>query len=190
MPPRRRSLEDVLSIAEDVLRANRVEHVFVGGVTVLAFGMPRTTTDVDVIAAIEARRIPTIVAGFQRSGFFASAQDLHDALIEGGHVTIQDTRSTYRIDLVPASTAAHRETLKTKRRVAWRGRRLPMAAPEHTIVMKLRWGSEQDLEDVLGIYLRQKEALDFQAMRGFARRHGVVRELRDLEKQARNLSGG
>jgi len=190
VPPRRRGLDDVLRITEDVLRANRVDHVFVGGVTVLAFGMPRTTTDVDVIAVIGARQIPKIVAGFQRSGFFASAQDLHDALVEGGHVTIQDTRSTYRIDLVPASTTAHRETLRTKRRVAWRRRRLPMAAPEHTIVMKLRWGSEQDLEDAMGIYIRQKKALDFRAMRGFARRHGVVRELKDLEEQARNLSGG
>ncbi len=190
MPPRKRSLEDVLRIADDVLRANRVEHVFVGGVTVLAFGMPRTTTDVDVIAAIDAAKIPKIVAGFQRAGFFASAQDMHDALVEGGHVTIQDTRSTYRIDLVPASTAAHRETLRTKRRIAWRGRRLPMAAPEHTIVMKLRWGSEQDLEDALAIYLRQKEELDVRTMKAFARRQGVSRELKELEERARNLSAG
>ena len=188
MPPRRRSLDDVLRIAEDVLRASRVDHVFVGGVTVLAFGMPRTTTDVDVIAAIDVRQIPRIVAGFQRSKFFASAQDLHDAIVEGGHVTIQDTRSTYRIDLVPASTPAHREALKTKRRISWRGRRLPMAAPEHTIVVKLLWGSAQDLEDALGIYLRQKEKLDMGAMRAFARRRGVTRELRDLEARVGNRS--
>jgi len=188
MPAKRRSLDDVLRTAESVLRASRVEHVFVGGVTVLAFGIPRTTTAVDVIAAIEAQQIPTIVAGFQKSGFFVSAQDLHDALTEGGHVTVQDKRSTYRIDLVPASTAAHRETLRTRRHVAWRRLRLPMAAPEHTIVMKLRWGSEQDLEDTLGIYVRQKKTLDSRAMRNFARRHGVTRELKGLEERARDLS--
>src|SRR2546426_9222883 len=104
MPPRSRSLDGVLRIAEDVLRANRVDHVFVGGVTVLAFGMPRTTTDVDVIAAIDARRIPKIVAGFQRSGVFASPPDLPDPPLESGHVTIQDTRSTYRVDPLPAPT--------------------------------------------------------------------------------------
>src|SRR2546426_3521189 len=188
MPPRRLSLDDVLRIAEGVLRASRVEHVFVGGVTVLAFGIPRTTTDVDVIAAIEARQIPKIVAGFQKSGFFVSAQDLHDALIEGGHVTVQDKRSTYRIDLVPASTAAHRETLRTRRHGAWRRLRLPMAAPEHTIVMKLRWGSEQDLADALGIYVRQGKTLDLSAIRNFPRRHGVTRELKELGERARNLS--
>src|SRR5437016_10688834 len=190
MPPKRRSLDDVLRTAEGVLRASRVDHVFVGGVTVLAFGIPRTTTDVDVIAAIEARQIPKIVAGFQKSGFLVSAQDLHDTLTEGGHVTVQDKRSTYRIDLVPASTAAHREALRTRRHVAWRRLRLPMAAPEHTIVMKLRWGSEQDLEDAVGIYGRQKKKLDSRVMRDFARRHGVTRELKDLEKRARNLSAG
>src|SRR2546422_7644387 len=100
MPPRSRSLDGVLRIAEDVLRANRVEHVFVRGVTVLAFGMPRTTTDVDVIAAIDAGQIPKIVAGFQRSGFFASAPNLHDPLVGGGQVANPDTRSTYPIDLV------------------------------------------------------------------------------------------
>src|SRR5438132_5531242 len=189
MPQKRRRLDDGLRIAEYVLRASRVDHVFVGGVTVLAFGVPRTITNVHVIASIDVKQIPKIVAGFQKSGFFVSAQDLHDALTAGGHVTVQDKPSTYRIDLVPASTAAHREALRTRRRVAWRRLRLPMAAPEHTIFMKLRWGSEQDLEDAMGIYIRQKKALDCRAMRGFARRQGVVRELKDLEEQARNLSG-
>src|SRR5438552_16325638 len=111
MPPKRRSLDDVLRTAEGVLRASRVEHVFVGGVTVWAFGIPRTTTAVGVIAAIEARQIPKIVAGFQKSGFFVSAQDLPAALTEGGHVTVQDKRSTSRNHLVPASTSASRRTV-------------------------------------------------------------------------------
>jgi hypothetical protein len=188
VPSRKRTLDAVLRTAEDVLRANGVDHVFVGGVTVLAFGMPRTTTDVDVIAAIDTGKIPKIVAGFRRAGFVASAQDLHDALVEGSHVTIHDTRSVYRIDLVPARTEAHREALRTKRRVAWRGRRLPFAAPEHTIVMKLRWGSEQDLEDALAMYLRQRKKLDLRAMRSFARRSRAERALRKLEERAQSLS--
>jgi hypothetical protein len=187
MPSKGRTLDDVLRTAEDVLRSNRVDHVFVGGVTVLAFGIPRTTSDVDVIATIPANKIPKIVDGFRRFGFLASAQDLHDALVEGGHV-IHDTRSTYRIDLVPASTAAHREALRTKRTVRWRGRRLPFASPEHTIVVKLRWGSEQDLEDALGMYMRQKAKLDLRTMRAFAMRNGVARELKDLEERAKELS--
>ena len=188
MPPKPRTLDAVVRAAEKVLGANDVDHVFVGGVTVLAFGAPRTTSDVDVIAAVTPEKIGAIVASFQRLGFFASAQDLHDALVEGGHCTIQDTRSTYRIDLVPASTDSHRDALRTRRRVRWRGRELPMAAPEHTIVVKLEWGSSQDLEDALAMYLRQKENLDLPMMRAFARRRGISRELSDFEDRAKSLS--
>jgi hypothetical protein len=184
VPPRKRTLDAVLRTAEDVLRACGVDHVFVGGVTVLAFGMPRTTTDVDVIAAIDPGKIPKIVGGFRRAGFVASAQDLHDALVEGGHVTIHDTRSAYRIDLVPSRTEAHQEALWTKRRVAWRGRRLPFAAPEHTIVMKLVYGSDQDVEDALGILVRQRGRLDRRRMRDFARTQGVLEALEELERKA------
>ena len=188
MPPRKRTLDAVLRTAEDILRATGVDHVFVGGVTVLAFGMPRTTTDVDVVAVLEAAKVPKIVEAFRRAGFALSAQDLHDALVEGGHVTVHDTRSIYRIDLIPARTEADREALRTRRRVAWRGRRLPFAAPEHTIVMKLRWGSEQDVEDAFAIYLRQTPRLDVRALRSFARRNRVARALRHLEERAKDLA--
>ncbi len=54
--------------------------------------------------------------------------------------------------------------------------------------MKLRWGSQQDLEDALAIYLRQKGRLDLRAMRDFARRTRVAKELKDLEERAGELS--
>ncbi len=54
--------------------------------------------------------------------------------------------------------------------------------------MKLRWGSQQDLEDALAIYLRQKGRLDLRAMRAFARRNHAVRDLENLEERAASLS--
>src|SRR2546422_8599003 len=51
MPARPRSYAAVVKAAERALRAARVDHVFVGGLAVMAFGEPRTTLDVDVIAS-------------------------------------------------------------------------------------------------------------------------------------------
>src|SRR3989454_5925059 len=131
MPPRSRSLDGVLRIAEDVLRASRVDHVFVGGVTVLAFGMPRTITNVHVIASIDVKQIPKIVAGYQKSGFFVSAQDLHDALTEGGHVTIQDKRSTYRIDPRAGLHSSSSGDPRTRRHVPPKFGRFVLMHPWH-----------------------------------------------------------
>ena len=65
--------------------------------------------------------------------------------------------------------------------VLWKGMSLPMAGPEHTIVMKLVYGSEQDLEDATRIYRRNRVRLDLVRMREFARQQGVGDALRVLE---------
>jgi len=61
---------------------------------------------------------------------------------------------------------------------------LPRTDPEHTIVMKLLYGSDQDIEDALGIYVRQRKRLNLRRMREFARRQGALTALRELERKA------
>lgn len=187
MPPRRRTYEDVVRATESVLRSRRVDHVFVGGIAVLAFGRQRATSDLDVIADYRREDAPFLEREFRRRGFRASAQDLKDALTDRGHCTIEDTRSTYRIDLVPVTDPAKRDAIATSRRVDL-GRRLgsiPIASPEHTVVMKLRYGSEQDIEDALAILVSQAGRLDGRQMREFARERSVLQALLGLERKAR-----
>src|SRR5207247_770361 len=74
--------------------------------------------------------------------------------------------------------------------VRWRNTMLPIADPEHTIVMKLVYGSEQDVEDALGIYVRQGNRLGLRRMRQFASRQGVLADLRDLERRAVEIKDG
>src|SRR2546428_426628 len=52
MPRRERSLAGVVRSAEEVLRRRRVDHVFVGAISVIVFGQPRTTRDVDVLGIL------------------------------------------------------------------------------------------------------------------------------------------
>jgi len=47
MPEKRRSFVAVVKAAERSLRAAGMDHVFVGALAVGAFGVPRTTADVD-----------------------------------------------------------------------------------------------------------------------------------------------
>ena len=67
---------------------------------------------------------------------------------------------------------------------------MPIADPEHTIVMKLVYGSEQDVEDALGIYVRQRKRLGLRRIRQFASRQGVLDDLRDLERKSVEIKAG
>lgn len=184
MPAKPRSLAALAKGAERALREAEVKHVFVGALSVAAFGVPRTTADVDVVVDYRAEDAPALAAAFQRQGFQVSPDDLRDALKERSHCTVHDTRSAFHVDLAPVKGRAGRDAIRHAVRVQWRGTDLPVAAPEHTIVMKLVYGSEQDIEDALGIYVRQTSRLDATRMREFARSQGVLEALRDLERRA------
>lgn len=187
MPPRRRSYEAVVRAVERALSAARVDHVFVGGIAVIAFGRSRTTEDVDVLAAYRLRDVPTLLSELRRRGFRVSEGDLLAALAEGEHCTVDDTRSDYRIDLSSAATASARHALRHRIRVRSGGVDLPLARPEHTVVMKLKFGSEQDLEDALAIYLRQQDRMDRKLLNGFAARQGMSSALASLKRRAEEL---
>ena len=184
MPVKRRSFVAVVKAAERSLRASRVDHVFVGAVAVSAFGVPRTTSDVDIIVGYHERDASRIAASFRREGFRVNPEDLRDAVAKGSHATVHDARSPLHLDLAPAVRSRAKDAIRHAIRVRWRGMVLPIADPEHTIVMKLVYGSDQDLEDALGIYVRQRERLNLRRMRAFARQQGILTALRALEDKA------
>nr|MDO8098515.1 hypothetical protein [Candidatus Njordarchaeota archaeon] len=59
------------------------------------------------------------------------------------------------------------------------------ASPEDMIANKLFSGSEQDIRDAEGIYVRQIQHLDMNTLRSTAERLGVSKELIKMEKRVR-----
>src|SRR5436309_15157764 len=104
MPEKRRSFVAVVKAAERSLRAAGMDHVVVGGLAVVAFGVPRTTTDVDVIVDYGEGGVDSLAEAFRRQGFRVSADDLPDALAEKSHCTVHDARSEFHFDFVKATT--------------------------------------------------------------------------------------
>ncbi|HYT18267.1 MAG TPA: hypothetical protein VEO18_08480 [Thermoplasmata archaeon] len=184
MPAKPRSFVAVVKATERSLRAARVEHVFVGALAVSAFGVPRTTTDVGVIVEYGEEDAPRMAESFRRQSFKVRMEDLRDARAEGAHCTVHDTLSAFHVEIAPAARPRTKDAIRHFVRVRWRGSMLPIADPEHTIVMKLVYGSDQDVEDALGIFVRQRKRLRMRRMREFASQQGVLKALRVLERKA------
>ncbi len=124
-----------------------------------------------------------LAEAFRRQGLRVSSDDRRDALAEKSHCTVHDALSEFHLDLVPAARPTAKDAIRHSVSVRWRNTTLPIADPEHTIVMKLVYGSEQDVEDAPGIYVRQRKRLGLRRMRQFARRQGVLKDLQDLERK-------
>ena len=185
-----RSLEEVTKETAKALKELDIEYVIVGGVAVAGWGNIRTTRDVDVILSLKAEDVKKIVQAFRNRGFFVNEKDVLDALKEKSHFTIFDERSEYHIDVKGAYGENERRTLRTKKRVGIGGVDAYIASPEDIIANKLRFGSEQDLKDAEGIYIRQLGKLDLRYLEEISGKMGVQEELVELRKRVKGIALG
>ena len=140
------------------LNEEKVVYVIVGGLAVLFYGIPRTTMDVDII--IKMAELKRFVEFLNGNDFFADEEDIQMALKEKSHATIEDKTSMIRLDIKGIYSENDRLTLKRRRRVNLTNFWFYIASPEDTIANKLLFGSDQDIRDAEGIYVRQLDKLE------------------------------
>ena len=135
------------------LNEEKVVYVIVGGLAVLFYGIPRTTMDVDII--IKMAELKRFVEFLKGNNFSADEEDIQMALKEKSHATIEDKTSMIRLDIKGIYSENDRLTLKRRRKVNLADFWFYIASPEDTIANKLLFGSDQDMRDAEGIYVRQ-----------------------------------
>jgi len=67
--------------------------------------------------------------------------------------------------------------------IEWKDMKMYIASAEDTVINKLLWGREQDLEDALSIITRQED-MDKEYLKSTARDVGVMDLLEALEEKA------
>jgi len=179
-----RTLEDVAKEVAKTLKALGIDYVIVGGIAVAGWGNIRTTRDVDVIMAIESGRVKELVGAFKKRGFSVSAGNILSALEKKNHFTIFDERSEYHVDAKGVYGERELRTMRTKKKTRIKGVNVYIASPEDIIANKLVFGSEQDLKDAEGIFIRQLGKLDLEYLEEICREMGVEDELAGLKRRA------
>ena len=184
-----RTLEDVVRDISEIFRELGIDYVIVGGIAVAGWGNLRTTRDVDVIMDLQEKDITNLKDVMKKKGFDVRAEDIKDALKEKSHFTIFDTQSDYHIDAKGCYKEKEERTLKTKKAVELWGTKIFIASAEDTIANKLVFGSEQDIRDAEGIYVRQSGKLDLNYLEEICRKMGVSEDLENLKQRVRESLG-
>jgi len=155
-----RSLNEILKLVCTFLKEEKAVYVVVGGLAVLFYGIPRTTLDVDIIIGMDLAGIKRFVGFLKENDFFADEEDIKRAFEEKSHLTIEDKSTMIRLDIKGIYSENDRLTLKRRRKVNLADFEFYVASPEDLIANKLLFGSEQDIKDAEGIYVRQFDNLD------------------------------
>ena len=180
---------DPLAVAWTVSRALEdigIVHTIGGSLAASVAGEPRSTIDIDVVAAIEEFHVDQLV-GLLRHAFYVDEASLRRAIRERSSTNLIHQATQLKVDLfVAGGTPLDTQQLARRRLVdVGGGRILPFHPPEDILLQKLRWyqmggrSSDRQWRDIQGIIRVQGTSLDRTYLRENAPAFGIEKLLAD-----------
>jgi hypothetical protein len=153
-----------------------IPYLITGSVAAMAFGEPRLTNDIDIVAAIDEKDVDDLVCSFPADEFYISEEMVREAIRCQGQFNIIHSTSGTKVDVI-----MKQETPFDNSRFERLHRIFPaesyqanFAAPEDVIIKKMEYykagGSEKHLRDIAGILKISGEIVDWDYITEWAKR--------------------
>jgi hypothetical protein len=175
-----------------VLEALGIAHTIGGSIASSLAGEPRSTVDIDIVAALDDAHVPGLVSALS-ADFYVDDQALRRAVRERGIANLIHQATQLKVDLhVAGGTPLDEQQLRRRQRAdLGAGRILHVHPPEDILLQKLRWyrkggdTSDRQWRDVVAIVRVQGPRLD----RQYLARHAPSLDVADLLARALREGG-
>jgi hypothetical protein len=175
-------LYDLLRRLTETLEQLKVPYAVTGSMASSAYGDPRLTNDIDVVADLQSRHVAGFCAAFPEPDFYCPPSFVSDAVNRRFQFNVLHPESGYKIDVMVAGQSEF-DQLRLRRavRVHSGPNLVPLfASPEDVILKKLEYfkegGSEKHIRDILGVLKTQGERIDRTYIAEWAARLAVTSE--------------
>jgi hypothetical protein len=148
---------ELLKIVAEVLERLRIPYLVTGSVASMAYGEPRLTNDIDIVAGVEEKHIPGLLSSFPEEEFYLSEDAMMGAIKKRGQFNIIHPCSGIKIDVIIRKNTPFDDSRfgRMKRISPAESYQANFAAPEDVIIKKMEYyrmgGSEKHLRDITGI---------------------------------------
>jgi hypothetical protein len=166
------------------LNAGGIAYMLTGSMASNAWGIPRTTHDLDFVVRLPPSQIPPLMSAFDDPSYYLDEQAVRAASQEPHQFNLIHIPSALKADFwLLKPKPFDREMFSRRVRDLWLGEPLWLATPEDVILHKLYWHqitpSDRQLSDVAGVLHVQRGKLDESYLRHWAKQLGVVADLED-----------
>ena len=170
---------ELLCTVVEVLERLQIPYLVTGSIASMAYGEPRLTNDIDVVAEIRPEHMSDLLAAFPPPEYYLSEEMIREAVQRAGQFNIIHPASGLKIDII-----LRRKTPFDQSRFARKKRLRPakdyeadFASPEDVILKKMEFykegGSEKHLRDITGILRISSDEVDRGYIASWAERLGV-----------------
>ncbi len=173
-------LFELLRKVTEVFERNQIQYLVTGAIASVAYGEPRLTNDIDIVAAIREEHVPELLEAFPSDEFYVSGEAIRGAIRNQGQFNILHPSSGLKVDvIVKKDTEFDRSRFSRIRRIQpAESYQANFASPEDVIIKKMEYykegGSEKHLRDIAGILRVSGDTVDRNYISDWARRLGLV----------------
>lgn len=161
------ALERALTDVVDALDREGLPYAIVDGLAVGAWGISRSTRDVDLYAALPGERRPGLLRALVAKGFSVPAME--EELQSFGVFRSRSSEAVF-LDIFDAVGPLGEQLLAHRKEIVVFGRKLWVTAPEELFLLKAFSDRERDFEDLVGLASLPRLRLDLEYVREWAKR--------------------
>lgn len=182
-------LKETVEKIAAIARENGLDLVFMGGIAVSAWGIPRATYDVDLLLDVGMDGVKKFLKVMAREGLTGETKKAIHTIKGLSYMTLTEVeikRHKMHVDVFLAKGEFAHSVLARKRIVRIGTLAIPLISPEDLIIYKLIARRERNLEDIQDILAAQKKKLDIAYIGEWAEKTGVAAFWKDELNSSNN----
>ena len=171
---------ELLQKIVEVFEQLQIPYLVTGSVAAMAYGEPRLTNDIDIVAAIDERHIGGLLTAFPADEFYISEDMVREAIHHHGQFNIIHPASGLKVDvIIKKNTLFDISRFRRMQRIyPAESYQANFAAPEDVIIKKMEYyregGSEKHLRDITGILKISGKLIDRDYISEWAQHLGLT----------------
>lgn len=181
--------EQLLKEVTLLLEKAKIPYMVTGALSVIFYGRPRASHDIDFVIEAEEKDVPTLIDTFQalpHSEFIIDPHLIKDAVVQKRMFNLFHLPTMLKLDFfLLQDNAFDRERFRRRKELDLFGQKMTFASPEDTVLIKLQWYKETKIEkhliDAAFVYQIQEAILDFPYVKAWARKQKTEHLLQKLK---------
>ncbi len=184
-------LYELLEQVVETFERLRIPYLVTGSVAAMAYGEPRLTNDLDIVADVRTAQIPDLLAAFPPESFYLSEEAIREAIRAQRQFNIIHPGSGLKVDVIIRKDTPfdHSRFARARALRPVESYEAAFASAEDVIIKKMEYyregGSEKHLRDITGMLQVSGEEIDETYIVEWADRLGL-RAIWDLLKRRLN----